>query len=224
MTQHVFNDYARVFAQFTTPYQQQAYELIAPMLTGRVLDAGAGCAKLAAFIPKHSKVSAYLGVDFSADMVNLGQRLLSQVSRTNYRLVEGRIEDVSGIYDTVVSIQSYYAWEDSASVLSHLYDCTAPGGTLVLATANEKLDIELLIRKCSRGWSMHKDWSVFVDYNRMLSNLPDGRYVTLDTLIGEIREAGFEVTDTDSSLYEKGVNLVTAKKTTGVDSSHTQTA
>lgn len=59
---------------------------------------------------------------------------------------------------------------------------------------------------------MHKDWSVFVDYNRMLSNLPDGKYVTLDTLIGEIREAGFEVTGTDTSLYENGVNLVTAKK------------
>lgn len=85
-----------------------------------------------------------------ADMVNLGRRLLSQVSRPNYRLVEGRIEDVSGVYDTVVSIQSYYAWEDSPSILSHLYDCTTPGGTLVLATANEKLDIELLIRKCSR--------------------------------------------------------------------------
>lgn len=212
MTKAIFNDYARVFAQFTTPYQQQAYEQIAPLLQGRVLDAGAGCAKLAAFISTNGSVDSYTGVDYSADMVQLGSVLLEQVDRRDFELTEGRIEEVNGTFETIVSIQSYYAWEDSLSVLSHLYHCTAPGGDLVLATANDQLDIELLIRQCSRGWSLHKDWPVFVNYNRMLSSLPHGRYVSLDTLIEEVRKVGYRVTGTDTSLFECGVNLVTASK------------
>ena len=86
------------------------------------------------------------------------------------------------------------------------------GGELHLATANDMLDIELLIRQCSRGFCLHPDWSTYVEYNRMLSALPQGRFVSLDTLIDEIKQAGFCITGTDTSLFERGVNLVSAVK------------
>lgn len=212
MNDALFNEYARVFAQFTTVYQQEIYEKIAPRLRGRVLDAGAGCAKLAAFIPQESQVSTYLGVDSSSAMITLGKQLLSTIGRPEFQLEENWIEQTEGTFDTVVSIQSYYAWKDSMQILSHLHKCTSKGGELLLATASNKLDIELLIRQCSRGCGLHPDWPIYVDYNRMLSALPQGRFVSLDALIGEIRQAGFRITGTDTSLFECGVNLVTAVK------------
>lgn len=212
MSEMLFNEYARVFAQFTTVYQQEVYEMIGPRLRGRVLDAGAGCAKLAAFIPPQSQVSTYLGVDSSAAMVEHGRTLLSTIGHSEYQINESWIEETDGVFDTVVSIQSYYAWEDSLQVLSHLHKNTASGGELILATASDRLDIELLIRQCSRGCGLHPDWPIYVDYNRMLSALPQGRFVSLDTLIGEIRQTGFRVTGTDTSLFEHGVNLVSAVK------------
>jgi cyclopropane fatty-acyl-phospholipid synthase-like methyltransferase len=212
MSDALFNEYARVFAQFTTQYQEEIYEKIVPRLRGHVLDAGAGCGKLAAYIPEESQMQSYLGVDSSAKMVELGQSLLSTLDRSDIQLQKCWIEDTQGSFDTIVSIQSYYAWNDSARVLSHLYEIMTEGGELHLATANNMLDIEFLIRQCSRGFCLHPDWSTYVEYNRMLSALPQGRFVSLDTLIDEIKQAGFCITGTNTSLFERGVNLVSAVK------------
>lgn len=212
MTEGLFDDYASVFAKFTTPYQQEAYELITPYLRGRVLDAGCGCGKLAAYIPSVGKVSAYVGVDYSAPMVAEGEKLLATIARRNFEIRQQRIEQTTGMFDTVVSIQSYYSWTDSYQTLKHLYQQTANGGQIILATANERLDIELLIRQCSRGWLLHPDWPRYVGYNRQLASLPGGRYVSLDTLIGEVRGTGFEVNYTNSLLFDGGVNMLVATK------------
>jgi len=102
MKQELFNDYARYFAQFTTMYQQETYERIIPRLRGDVLDAGAGCGKLAAFIQNDSKVNTYLGVDSSAVMVKQGMLLLSQINRSGFDLREGWIEDVTHRINSIV--------------------------------------------------------------------------------------------------------------------------
>ncbi len=220
MTEELFDDYARVFAKFTTPYQQEIYELIAPYLRGRVLDAGCGCGKLAAYIPGIGDVSAYVGVDFSAPMVAEGEKLLASIARRNFEIRLQHIEQTTEVYDTVVSVQSYYSWSDSYLTLKHLFERTAPGGQLILATANDRLDIELLIRQCSRGWLLHPDWPRYVGYNRQLASLPGGRYVTLDTLIGEVRQCGYEVTYTNTLLFDGGVNMVIATKPHGKKRMH----
>lgn len=212
MTEEIFDDYARVFAKFTTPYQQEAYELITPYLRGRVLDAGCGCGKLAAYIPGIGDVNAYVGVDCSAPMVSEGEKLLANIARRNFEIRLQHIEQVTEMFETVVSIQSYYSWNDSFLTLKHLFQHTAPGGRLILATANDRLDIELLIRQCSRGWLLHPDWPRYVGYNRQLASLPGGRYVSLDTLIGEVRHCGYEVTYTNTLLFDGGVNMVVATK------------
>lgn len=212
MTEDLFNGYASVFAKFTMPYQQEAYERIAPYLRGKVLDAGCGCAKLAAYIPGVTNVTSYMGVDYSEPMVTEGKKLLASIGRRDFDILLQRIEDTEDSYDSVVSIQSYYSWNDSAETLRHLYQHTTDGGTLVLATANNRLDIERLIQQCSRGWLLHPDWPRYVGYNRKLASLPGGRFVSLDTLIGEVRSSGFEIINTDVTLFEGGVNMVVARK------------
>lgn len=212
MNDQLFDDYATVFAQFTTPYQQQAYELIAPLLKGDVLDAGCGCAKLAAYIPDAERVASYLGVDYSPSMVSQGKRLLDTMDQPNFAIRMQRIEDIVEVFDTIVSVQSYYSWSDPIAVLTHLYEHTIEGGNLILASANHRLDIELLIQNCSRGWSLHPDWPAYVDYNRKLASLSNGRFVSLDTMIGEVRQCGFEVLHTNVELFEQGVNMVVANK------------
>lgn len=212
MSELLFDDYATVFAKFTTPYQQQAYEAISPLLHGRVLDAGCGCAKIAAYIPASTSVTSYLGVDSSDSMVREGQKLLANIRRPEYEIRNQKIEETNEKFDSIVSLQSYYAWLAPEAVLEHLYHQLHNGGTLVLASANNTLDIELLIRNCSRGWQLHPDWPRYVGYNRELAALPGGRFVSLDTMIGELRNCGFKIVDTDSSLFEKGVSMVVAAK------------
>ena len=212
MTTDIFDGYARMFAKFTTPYQLQAYEAAVSFLSGRVLDAGCGPAKLSAFIPMVGAVSSYLGVDNCKPMVNEGRKLLGHLKRKNFDIRYQSIDDTEETFDSVVSVQSYYAWCDATGTLQHLNRQTESGGSLVLVTANNKLGIEFLIRQCSRAYGQDPDWSQYVKYNQTLASLPQGRYVSLDTLIGEVRESGYEVVHTDTTLYEGGVNMVVAKK------------
>lgn len=215
MTTDIFNGYAKMFAKFTTPYQLQTYEAVTGFLTGRVLDAGCGPAKLSAFIPIVSAVKSYLGVDNCEPMVKEGRKLLELLKRKNFDIRHQSIEETTETFDTVVSVQSYYAWSDSMSTMQHLYRQTATGGTLVMVTANNQLDIDFLIRQCSRAYARDPDWAQYVKYNQTLATLPKGRYVSLDTLIGEVRDSGYQVVHTDTTLFEGGVNLVVGIKSTG---------
>jgi len=157
-------------------------------------------------------VRSYLGVDNCEPMVKEGRRLLGLLKRKNFDIRYQSIDDTEETFDTVVSVQSYYAWSNATGTLQHLNQRTASGGTLVLVTANDKLDIDFLIRQCSRAYGQDPDWSQYVKYNQTLASLPQGRYVSLDTLIGEVRESGYQVIHTDTTLYEGGVNMVVAKK------------
>jgi len=214
MTTDIFNDYARMFAKFTTPYQLQAYEAVISFLNGRVLDAGCGPAKLSAFIPMVGAVKSYLGVDNCEPMVKEGRKLLGSLKRKNYDIRYQSIEETTETFDTVVSVQSYYAWSDAMSTLQHLNRQTVTGGALVLVTANNQLDIDFLIRQCSRAYVLDPDWDQYVKYNQTLATLPTGRYVSLDTLIGEVRDSGYQVVHTDTTLFDGGVNLVVGMKPT----------
>jgi 2-polyprenyl-3-methyl-5-hydroxy-6-metoxy-1,4-benzoquinol methylase len=206
---NAFSGYTTSFAAITTLFQDHAYEKTARYVTGRVLDAGSGCAKLAPYL--HAKsVQSYLAVDRDEDMVRTGTTLLSRLARKQYNIRQADILETEGIFNTIVSIQSYYSWADTCEVLGKLFQSTAPGGTLLLATANDKLDIEHLIERSFKAHVMHPMWSEFVAHNRRLADMPGGRFVSLDTLIEEIKSVGYQVQETSTDLFDGGVNWVRA--------------
>lgn len=206
---NVFSGYTDSYAAITTFFQEQVYDKTAKHARGHVLDAGSGCAKLAPYL-ETSQVHSYTAIDWDSDMVNTGNKLLTRLERKSYSIQLADILESEGSYDTIVSIQSYYSWADSLEILNKLFHSTTAGGTLLLATANNRLNIEHLISRSFRAHILHPMWPEFVKHNRRLAAMPHGRFVSLDTLIAEVKKVGYKVQETTTDLFDGSVSWIRA--------------
>ncbi len=212
MTQLTWDTYAPVFAPVTTSFQSQMYSAAAGYLYGQVVDGGCGPCKLAPYLADCDPVTGYLGVDYSESMVQLGLETLRRLDQPQFKVQRSKIEEVSGEFHSAVSLQSYYSWDHPALVLRHLHSLLVDGGRLVLATANDQLDIHSLLHQASREWLLYPGWDSFADYNRRLAALPQGRFVSLDELVGELRDAGFSIVNAHTRYFQGGLSFVVAEK------------
>jgi len=209
-TQLKWDEYAPVFSQITTRFQIEMYEESAKWLSGDIIDCGCGSGKLAPYLPR--QVTGYLGVDSSPMMINLAEQTLKTIARADFAANCQSIEDVTGLYDSAVSLQSYYSWVDPQKILIRIHDLITVSGVLVLASANSALDIEMLLDKASKEWILFPDWENYARYNRQLAAKPEGNFATLDTLVSQLRDAGFKILDAHTHLFQGGVNFVVVRK------------
>lgn len=203
-----WGEYASDFNFIITGYQETVYRAAAAHVYGEIIDCGSGPAKVTPYLS--SAVTTYTGVDSSADMIQLGQHRLNAQGHPQYQLMCQPIEQAEGQYDCAISLQSLYACENPAEVLRHTSTLLKPGGRLVLATANDQLDIEKLLENAAKPWLGFPGWDSFADHNRRLANSTTAHFFSMDELIGLLRSARFKIHEAHQQFFDGGLNFVLA--------------
>ena len=209
-----WNNYARLFASITTSVQMSVYMEACQYLQGDVIDCGCGTAKIAPFLLDNIKVKSYLGVDYSADMIEVSKWVVSQLHNEHFNVIQSRIEDYEGqLYDSAISVQSYYSWPEPLKILQHIYNLLKPKGIFVLATANANLPIDALARDAWKELLTHPDFEAYKAYNVKLATNPDAHFVSLDDLVKQVSQVGFILEKAHQQHFQGGLNfLVLSKK------------
>ncbi|HPE60754.1 MAG: methyltransferase domain-containing protein [Thiothrix sp.] len=206
--------YAELFAAVTTSVQLAVYREAAGHLTGAVVDCGCGSAKMAPFLATRPPVRSYTGIDGSQAMVTVARRLLARLGNTAFQVQQDWIEKVSGngVYDSAVSIQSYYSWPEPLTVLQAIQRLLVPKGLFVLATVNLHLPLEALIREAEQELAGHPALDAYREHNRRLAANPGANFITMDALIAQVRMAGFRVQEAHQRHFRGGLNFLLLQK------------
>lgn len=208
-----WNSYAKLFASVTTSIQINVYKEASSYLTGNVVDCGSGTAKLAPFLAKKADVMSYTGIDFSEEMVESAQWLLQKLERPSFTVRKCKIEDApESAYSSGVSIQSYYSWPNPVKTLDHIFKILAPNAIFVLATPNKKLNLDLLVDELMPELLTHPFCEPYRDYNLRLVTNPQANFVSMDSLVEQVRKVGFLVESCHQQHFEGGLNFVVLKK------------
>lgn len=207
-----WNSYARLFAAVTTSIQLAVYKEACLHLHGNVVDCGCGSAKLAPFLADNEQVSSYTGIDYSAEMVTAARWIISTLEHSNYTIQHCKIEEAQGMYDSAVSIQSYYAWPNPQETLRHIANLLVEGGQFVLATPNPILDLAKLAKDARKELLAHPDFAAFESYNLQLAANPHANFVSMDDLIQQVRNVGFEVIECHQKHFQGGLNFLVLRK------------
>lgn len=207
-----WNSYARLFAAVTTSVQLAVYREACLHLKGNVVDCGCGSAKIAPFLSDNEQVSSYIGVDYSAEMVTAAEWVISTLERPNFSIQHCKIEEAHGSYDSAVSIQSYYSWPEPLVTLKHIADLLVAGGQFVLATPNPDLSLVKLAKDARKELLAHPDFQAFQDYNLQLAANPQANFISMDALIQQVQQVGFEVVECHQKHFQQGLNFLVLRK------------
>lgn len=212
MRSDIFNDYAPLFAAITPACVREVYLETAGLVNGSVIDCGSGPCKMASYLADTPDLLSYIGVDYSREMVALGQQLLSQLGDKRFSVQCDSVDNIRGEFDNAISLQSYYAWPNHIKSLTRIHQSLVPGGKFVLGTANNCLDLNALLAEASKDWMLNPLWDPYVQHNRSIAQKTTGRFDCLDTLIGELRSVGFVVVEAHTRFYDGGLNYVVCIK------------
>ena len=201
--------YANSFSSVMPEQMLRLNRTVASYMDGNVVDFGCGGGKIIPFILTRDSVNTYTGIDSSAQMIERARWVANHYTQSRAQLIHSRIEDVDSIHsDSALSINSYYVWEDSFLVLSHIRRCLSPGTRFVIATINPNINMPALLDDAEKELIAHPHWAEFKEHNLKISVSENANFVSLDTLIGELRDVGFCVQEANSELYGGGLNLV----------------
>ena len=95
-----------------------------------------------------------------------------------------------GRYDSAVSLQNYYAWEQPAEVLRYIHGLLRAGGLFLLATINPHYDQQVLFHVAEKELMWYPDYKAFKQSNRQLANKPQTRFISQDRLIRQLQQTG----------------------------------
>ena len=209
-----WDDYARTFASVQTQVQQELQQEAVKYLNGKVGDFGCGCAKIGLLVSDIESVISYVGIDASIEMVNIAQVLLKGIEPINTQSVHhGFIEDYSHtLFDTAVSLNSYYSWPNPLATLKHIFNLIEVGGTFVLATPNKNLDLIFLDKQAKKELIAHPYYNKFREHNLKLINDKDANLVEMSDLIKQVQSVGFKVEACHQNFYCGGLNFLVLSK------------
>lgn len=188
---------------------------VAEQLFGSVVDFGCGAGKAIPFALTMDRVDDYLGVDMSPEMVKCARRVASHYPNKPCKIVLSKIEQycLSTKADSALSINSYYTWPEPVRILRHIASQMKVDGRFVLATINPSLDMNALLEEAEKEQLANPYWQEFKRYNQAIYRCNNFNLVTLDDLVGQVREAGFVVRDAHTKLYAGGLNYLVLTKT-----------
>ncbi|HVK98227.1 MAG TPA: class I SAM-dependent methyltransferase [Dongiaceae bacterium] len=213
IAQDIWSHYAISFSRITTRHQSALYRDVAALAQGSVMDFGCGPAKLAPYLASNTAVTRYQGIDACPLMIQLGQQLLDEMADSRFAILQSSIEALpDGACDFGVSINSYYAWKDPTVVLEKINDCLAAGADFILATPNARLDMDRLMQDTWPDFLLNPDFSKFRQCNDQLAQNGAQNFVSIDTLISQLRSAGFEILNCHGRYFDGGLSYVHAKK------------
>ncbi len=208
-----WNQYAKVFGSVQTQVQHQLQHSSIEHLSGDVVDLGCGCAKLAALMSNKLDVTSYLGIDASAQMIEIADWLISQFNTPTFSTFTGKIEDFTGrVFDSAVSLNSFYAWPDPSKILRHIYNLLKPDGTFVLATLNPSLDLFAIDKEERKELILNPDYQEFREHNLALLENDAANLLDMDELVHLLRSSGFKLVSCHQEFYHGGVNFIVLRK------------
>ena len=207
-----WEEYARIFSSITTPAQMEVYEAASSYLHGSVFDAGSGTGKIAHYLKENGKVTSYTGADYSKSMVEVGNEVLQSLAQSSFSIEHCKIEDMQGCFDSAVSIQSFYTWPEPYETLKHIYDLLVQGAIFVLATANDRLNLEPLIKDADKVLAGHPFRDAYKQYNIDLAENTRGNFISLDKLIRLVQQVGFRVINADQKLFHGSLNFLVLER------------
>lgn len=214
-SEHEWNEYSRLFASVSSRAQQDVYIDASQYLSGKVIDLGCGPARLAAYLADNKKISHYAGIEYARSMVEIANFTLGKLSRSDFIIRQQKIEELNNTeqrYDSAVSLQSYYAWDNPEEMLIRIYNLLLPGSVFVLATVNGKLDQVKLFKDAEKELMWHPDFEAFREYNMKLANKSETHYISMSDLISQLQSVGFEVAHCHQRHYAGGLNFLVCNK------------
>lgn len=210
--QSEWNDYAESHLSVLPSLQLNMYKSVAACLTGNVADFGCGTARITPFLADKENVSAYIGVDYSEDMVKKACWLIDQLSVDNYHIKYSKIENVEcGGFDSALSINSYYTWDDSSQMLAHIHTLLKPNASFILVTPNRKMDMEKLAKEADKELIGHPHYPIFRKTNLQLAGNEQALFVEMNNLIQQVTSVGFQVVSCHQEFYLGGLNFLHLK-------------
>ncbi len=214
-TRQDWDSYAKVFASVQTQVQRELQQSAITHLKGDVVDLGCGAAKIGALLSDRQDVSSYLGIDASKDMIEVANWYLAQF-QTSMPLTtwRGCIEDYDReqLFDSAVSLNSYYSWNQPVQVLSRIHALLKPGAVFVIANPNPRLDLLALDQQERKELILHPDYAAFREHNLKLVGQRDGNFPEMDELVSQLMEVGFKLQSCHSKFYAGGLNYVVVRK------------
>lgn len=208
-----WNAYSRSFQSVMPSEMLRLNTEAAGWMSGRVADFGCGGGKIIPFVLDQSRVTNYTGIDMSADMVRRACWMAEQFPQKPSDIIHARIESVSmEPVDSAVSLNSYYTWPDSLSVLKHIFTQLKKNAVFVLATINPSIDMPRLLARAEMEMVGHPHWDEFKQHNMKICRSPDVNFVSMNELIMQAITVGFEVIEAHQHLYGGGLNFLVLER------------
>jgi ubiquinone/menaquinone biosynthesis C-methylase UbiE len=125
---------------FYAPFARQIVKSLPPVEAGStIVDLGTGPGLLSVELCKLLPQAIVMGVDPSAEMLEVARRNADQAGVLNYETRLGRAEQLplrSGSRNVVVSQSSFHEWDDAQKGLSEVFRVLEPGGHVILRDYN----------------------------------------------------------------------------------------
>lgn len=141
-----------------------------------------------------------------------------ELQSTNKMITNPMIEDyhAAKVFDSAVSLNSYYTWPEPEKVLSHIYSLLKPGGIFALATPNTRLDMFAMEKQVRKELLTHPDYDTFRQINLELSSNDNAQFIAMNDLVRQVLHIGFVLTSCHQSFYLGGLNFVVLQKPSAV--------
>lgn len=209
-SQKEWNQYSPLHLGVMVSVQRELYQHTASRMYGKVLDLGCGSGRVMAYIQDNPRVESYTGVDSSEDMIQQASWLKEQLQLDKANLIHASIDEMTGQYDAIFSIHSFYSWPEQDRLLQHIYTLLAEDGTFVLVTPNDSFNVEKLSHTVRQELTGHPYLEAFmaINYSIATKAKAKGLYVPLDSLIERVRQAGFRVKTAHDQFFLGGASYL----------------
>jgi SAM-dependent methyltransferase len=204
--------YARLFASVTTSVQLAVYREACTYLLGDVVDCGCGAAKIAPLLADNEGVLSYTGIDYAQEMVAVARWVVGTLQHPDFSIHPGKIEETGGCFTSAVSIQSYYSWPEPLVTLRHIFGMLADDAVFVLATPNRNLCPEKLLKEAEKELLAHPDFQAYKAYNLKLATNPQANFISMDALVRQVQQVGFQVLECHQRHFSGGLNFLVLHK------------
>ena len=226
----IWDNYADDFLAIMPSMMLEVNKEVADLATGDVIDFGCGAAKIAPFVLDNCNVKSYTGIDYSLDMVKLAHWHLQQFPQKPSEIIHGKIESIDvepyevevvpgypvilskRQYDFGLSINSYYAWDDTEKILHVIYNSLRVGARFVLVTPNNKLDIIKILDEVKKEQVANPHYERFRKKNISIVGNKNSVFIDMDDLILQAHRIGFKVCEAHQKFYYRGLNYLVLMK------------
>lgn len=211
--QNEWDEYAQAHLAVMTSFQLQVYKDVSRKMKGNVADFGCGTAKIAPFLSNKTFVKSYTGIDYSPEMVSQAQRLLSKLKGMRYQIKQDKIENITDTcFDSGLSINSYYSWDEPAPILTHIHKLLKPDAPFIMVTPNKNLDMKKLLKETDKELEFHPGYAKFKAANMKLAGNERALFIEMDKLVDQLRKAGFKLVSCHQDYFMGGLNYIHLKK------------